>query len=200
MLRAALYTLLVAIVLTASLQAQRAGSSFHGSFTRSPMPSGSVRQRGSLTANSGHFLHSPHRSNPYGSSFLSYGDLWADEPTGAGPAVNGDVSANNDLSPATIPALREARLHKAQFIEIPAGANSPAARIPPPAVFILANGERLETRRFVLSASALSVSIDRRQRTVPLEMLDLYATINANHERGIDLRIPNDRNEISLSF
>jgi hypothetical protein len=64
----------------------------------------------------------------------------------------------------------------------------------------LANGERLESRRFVLTANLLSVSIDRQHRSVPLELLDIDATIAANHERGIDLRIPDDRNEISLRF
>lgn len=64
----------------------------------------------------------------------------------------------------------------------------------------MTNGERLETRRFLLTASNLSVSIDRRERTVPLEMVDLNATIAANRERGIDLRIPSYRNEISISF
>jgi hypothetical protein len=67
-------------------------------------------------------------------------------------------------------------------------------------MFILINGERLETRRYVLTASNLTVSIDRQQRTVPFDLLDINATITANHERGIDLRIPADRNEISLSF
>jgi hypothetical protein len=46
----------------------------------------------------------------------------------------------------------------------------------------------------------LSVSLDRQQRTVARDLLDIDATITANHERGIDLRIPADRNEISLSF
>lgn len=90
---------------------------------------------------------------------------------------------------------------KSQFIEIPSAANAAAPRKPPPpAVFVLVNGDRLEVRRFLLSASLLSVSIDRQQRTVPLSMLDIGATLSANHDRGIDLRIPDDRNEISLSF
>jgi hypothetical protein len=89
---------------------------------------------------------------------------------------------------------------KAQVIEIPVAANASAAKMLPPTVFILANGERLEARRFLLTASNLSFSIDRQQRTIPLNRLDLDATIAANHERGIDLRIPADRNEISLSF
>jgi hypothetical protein len=46
----------------------------------------------------------------------------------------------------------------------------------------------------------LSVSIDRQRRNVPLSLLDLGATLSANRERGIDLRIPDDRNEISLGF
>ena len=70
----------------------------------------------------------------------------------------------------------------------------------PPTIFILANGERLETRRFLLTATNLSFSVDRQPRTIPLDRLDLDATIAANQDRGIDLRIPADRNEISLSF
>jgi len=72
--------------------------------------------------------------------------------------------------------------------------------MPQPAIFILANGEQMETRRFLLTASVLTLSVDRRQRDVPFEMLDINATISANRERGIDLRIPADHNEISLGF
>ena len=89
---------------------------------------------------------------------------------------------------------------KPLVINVPGAANSTAARTSQPTIFILANGERLEARWFVLTASNLSVSIDRQQRTVPFDMLDINATINANHELGIDLRVPADPNEISLSF
>ena len=58
----------------------------------------------------------------------------------------------------------------------------------------------LSTLVVMLSASVLSVSIDRQQRNVPLALLDIRATLSANHERGIDLHIPADRNEICLSF
>jgi hypothetical protein len=89
----------------------------------------------------------------------------------------------------------------AQVIEVPAFANSSTPKVlPPPTIFILANGERLESRRFVLTASVLSLSFDRQHRNVPLESLDLNATVAANRERGIELRIPDDRNEISLGF
>jgi len=94
----------------------------------------------------------------------------------------------------------EPRVHKPLVIEVPGAANSTFGKSLPPTIFILANGERLETRRFVLTASNLSISIDRQQRIVPTGMLDLKATISANQQCGIDLRIPYDRNEISLSF
>ncbi len=99
-----------------------------------------------------------------------------------------------------IQRVQEPPVPKGQVIEIPAAANSSAAKVLPPTIFILANGERLESRRFVLTSRLLSLSIDRQQRSVPLDRVDINATITANHERGIDLRIPDDRNEISLGF
>jgi len=103
------------------------------------------------------------------------------------------------MAPVVVQRTPETPVPKAQVIEIPGVAN-PNAKGLPPTIFILANGERLETRRFVLTASLLSVSIDRQQRTIPFDLLDINATITANHERGIDLRMPGDRNEISISF
>ncbi len=46
----------------------------------------------------------------------------------------------------------------------------------------------------------IEVPGDRRPRNIPFAMLDVKATISANHDRGIDLHVPNDKNEISLSF
>jgi hypothetical protein len=145
-----------------------------------------------------------HRQDGAGSIFVPYFPY--DEPFGYEQPY-AEAVTNEPVAPVGIlqPDDRQSRatepsVPKAQVIEIPAVANSTAAKMLPPAIFILANGERLETRRFVLTATHLSVSIDRKQRTVPLNMLDINATISANHERGIDLRVPFDRNEISLSF
>ena len=88
---------------------------------------------------------------------------------------------------------------RAQVIEIPGNKNA-IVRVLPPTIFVLASGERLEARRYVLTASNLSLSIGRQERIVPLDVLDIDATVAANHVRGIDLRIPESRNEISLSF
>jgi len=88
----------------------------------------------------------------------------------------------------------------AQVIVIPNTAKSAETKPLPATVFILSNGERLETRRYLLTADSVSLTLHRNQRTIPLQMLDLDATIAENRERGIDLRIPNDRSEISLRF
>ena len=188
--RAALLTLLVASVLNGSLQAQRAGAAFHGNAARQRVRSGSVGQRGFPNR---FFPSGSHHRGSFGSYFVPYGEPFGYEQPDAEAVTNGPVP------PVVIPRTLEPPVPKAQVIEIPGVAN-PNAKGLPPTIFILANGERLETRRFVITASLLSVSIDRQQRTVPRDLLDINATITANHERGIDLRIPADRNEISLSF
>jgi hypothetical protein len=196
MRRAALYALLVASVLGGSLQAQRAAATFHGNAARSPGRSGFVGHRGSsnrFVPSRSHFRH-----DSAGAVFAPYFVPY-DEPFGYEQPETEAVT-NGPVPPAVIPRTPEPAVPKAQVIEIPGAASSTTAKMLPSTIFILANGERLETRRFLLTASNLSFSIDRRQRTIPLDRLDLDATIAANHERGIDLRIPADRNEISLSF
>jgi hypothetical protein len=197
MQRAASFTLLAALVLGGSLQAQRAAATFHGNGARSSGRSGFSGRRSvpnRFLIGHSHFHHNGAGAfyDPY---FFPY-----DEPYGY---EQPETVVTNGPAPAAVvaPASEPApSVPKAQVIEIPVAANASAAKMVPPTIFILANGERLETRRYVLTASNLSLSIDRQQRSIPFGLLDLDATITANHERGIDLRIPADRNEISLSF
>jgi hypothetical protein len=208
MRRAALLTLVVASILAGSLQAQRTGATFQGNAAGMSVRSGFAGQ-GSFPNRSfprrGFFPSRFHpRHGSPGSIFVPYFFPY-DEPFGyeqpdAESGTNGPVAPVVILQPDDRSRTPEPPAPKAQVIEIPGTANSTAVKMLPPTIFILANGERLETRRFVLTASHLSVSIDRQQRTIPLDMLDIDSTITANHERGIDLRVPADRNEISLSF
>jgi hypothetical protein len=46
----------------------------------------------------------------------------------------------------------------------------------------------------------VQLTVDRQPRTIPLAMLDVNATLAAERARGIDLRIPAGRSEISLGF
>jgi len=74
------------------------------------------------------------------------------------------------------------------------------AKPTPPAVFILSSGERLESSKYVLTADSLKVGEDDKQRTIPITQLNVNATLAANHERGIDLKIPTSRTQMMLSF
>jgi hypothetical protein len=212
MLRASFFMLLVSAFLTGALQAQPA-STFQGHAAELPARLGLLEQRSSLgrltaprdLANRVFLscLHSWH-DRQYGSLIkyyvpdyqpILYGRPETVQAAGD-PAVPLVIEQREDV-PA---AIREKPLPKSQVIDIPSVANSKAARLQSPTIFILTNGERLESHRFLLSASNLSLRIDRHHRTIPMEMLDVQATIAANRQRGIDLRIPADRSEIVLSF
>jgi hypothetical protein len=78
--------------------------------------------------------------------------------------------------------------------------NQPGSNPTSPAVFILSNGDRLESSRYLLTADSLCVQQGQTQRTIPLSAVNLNATIAANRERGIDLKIPKNRAEITLGF
>jgi hypothetical protein len=200
--RAALFTLLVASVLNGFLQAQRATATFHGNAAGQTVRSGFAGQRGfpnRFFRGRGFVPSGFHRHDGFGSIFLVPYSDWYDGPVGY-EQPDAEAMRNGPVPPVEILRTPEPPIPKAQVIEIPGVADSTAAKVLPPTIFVLANGERLETRRYVLTASNLSVRIDRQQRTVPLDMLDVNATIAANHENGIDLRIPADRNEISLGF
>lgn len=106
------------------------------------------------------------------------------------------ITPHEDVPAAT----RERPVPKSQVIDIPSTTSSRAAKSLVPTIFILISGERLESRRFLLSTKNVSITVDGQHRTIPLQMLDVDATMAANRQRGIDLRIPPDHNEIVLSF
>jgi len=174
MRRTILSALLVASVLFAgSLQAWRGGGSFRGGAA-------------------GHF-----RSHNFRNSNTAFVPLWYDEPVEyeSTPTQVVVMEPHNPKSAApTTPAA------SSKIIEVPGTANSAASKPLPPAMFILKNGERLEARRYLLTYDNLRFTVDRRQRTIPLAMLDIDATVAANRERGINVRIPADRSEISVGF
>lgn len=195
MWRAASLALLLASSLTPSLEAQRAGAGFRG-FAKGNRQSGHVRQRAFSNGQfPGHFQHRDGLGAFLSPYFLPNDEsYWWEEP-GSEP-----VGAEPAPEVAYAPLERERPPADAQVIEIPGAANLKEGKPPMPAIFVLINGERVETQRFVLTFSSLSVNIDRCERVIPLESVDLRATTAANRERGINLRIPADRNEVSLSF
>jgi hypothetical protein len=126
--------------------------------------------------------------------------VWYEQPETEGASVEPAPSAVLEQREDRQLGSREKPVPKSQIIDIPGASRSRAAKTLAPTVFILKDGERLESREFLLTASDLSLTVNHYCRTIPLRMLNVDATIVANRERGLDLRIPADRNQISLSF
>jgi hypothetical protein len=143
-----------------------------------------------------------HHNGSRPGSFPYLFDLFGDYGIGSPEDVNAKEESPEPLVRVYDETPQRAAIQPspAQLIEIP---NEPKAahRQPLPAtIFVLMSGERLETQRYLLTASSLSATVQHSQRTIPLEMLDLEATLAANRERGLDLRIPENRNEVSVRF
>ncbi|HET9407512.1 MAG TPA: hypothetical protein VFO39_09765 [Candidatus Sulfotelmatobacter sp.] len=203
MLREALLAALFVPIVTVVLPAQRmgaasgahaAGAAHASSMGQHAQGGRSIVSRG--TSNSAFANGRRHRRPQGGVVWPYYDPFWSDYD-------NGEAASE---PPAQEPPRQvqerapERPLPKSQIIEIPGAATASAAKALPPTIFVLTNGERVETQHFLLTAHELSLSVDRNQRTIPLQMLDVNATLAANRDRGIDLRIPSDRNEISLRF
>lgn len=147
---------------------------------------------------------SHHRNQRYGSGGLLYPYFPYDdgmyETDANGPAEFGQAPTREMPERGERQAVEVKPLPDAQVIEIPAAQKGAAVKPLPPTVFVLTSGEKLEAQQYLLTASSLSVTIHRAKRTIPVEMLDFDATLAANRDRGVDLRIPGDRNEVSLRF
>ena len=195
MVRAAAWTLLVISLAIASAHAQRGIAGGHGSSSGFSSHSGF----GGHHFAGGFSRRSEFRHRRDGFIYPFY---WPyDYPYDEGDYERPHTEVvERQPAPATAPPTPPSPPAKAQVIEIPVPANSAPPKPQPPAVFILTNGEHVEANRFVLTTHNLSVSVNRHQRTIPLDQVDLDATVAANRERGIDLRVPADHNEISLSF
>jgi hypothetical protein len=87
-----------------------------------------------------------------------------------------------------------------KIIEVPQSKEAPVARQRPPTLFVLKNGERLESHSYLLTVESLQIEVGRQRRTVPLSILDLDATVAANQNRGIELTIPSNRNTVFVGF
>jgi hypothetical protein len=85
------------------------------------------------------------------------------------------------------------------MIEAPTVTETPSSR-PGPTVFVLANGNRLEALRYMLTMNFADIEVGRQHRRIPISQLNVQQTVAANHERGIEIKIPHDPSEIFLGF
>jgi hypothetical protein len=213
--------LMVLFLSAAVLQAQRAGGGFRGG---AGVPGGSGFRAGPpnrfFPGHPGGF----HRSRGFGTAwlpwYLPYGDYWDGPFAWDFPVwdyVNFPPSENawrgpsyqqsaNTTSPQVIVVEKEDARPPApppeppKLIEVPSPKEAPVAKLLPATLFVLKDGERLESRHYLLTVESLQIEVGRQQRTIPISTLDLDATIAGNHERGIEVTIPQDRNAVFLGF
>jgi len=75
-----------------------------------------------------------------------------------------------------------------------------AAKTDPPAVFVLSNGERVEATHYSVTVNSLRIEDEGKERTIPTSALNVNATLAANNERGVSVKIPTDKTEVMVSF
>lgn len=130
---------------------------------------------------------------------LEYGSLT--NPPVAATGISKSISRRAEqLSTKTADATKDTSKGVATQAKNVQAKSQPVSKPTPPAVFILSNGDRLESSRYVLTADSLLVQQGQTQRTIPLSAVNVDATITANRERGINLTIPKNTSEITLSF
>ena len=70
----------------------------------------------------------------------------------------------------------------------------------PPAIFVLSNGQRIESRNYFLTVDSVRIDDSDMPRTIPMSNLNVDATLSANRERGLNLKIPDNKAQIMVSF
>jgi thiol-disulfide isomerase/thioredoxin len=109
------------------------------------------------------------------------------------PSRSGGVQ---EASGASAPAPSS----RPQLVNVPPAVNPTIAKPIPKTIFVFTDGARLEADHYELNTKFLNVTAEGQQRSIPLSALDVQKTVAANRERGIDLKIPSNGNEIFLAF
>lgn len=70
----------------------------------------------------------------------------------------------------------------------------------PKTIFVLTNGEQLESNHYVIGSGFVDLTVAGEQRHIALASLDTKKTIALNHQHGVDLKLPTSKNEVFLGF
>jgi thiol-disulfide isomerase/thioredoxin len=122
----------------------------------------------------------------------------SDAPRSDGASPDAPRGAEQGQGAAAVPS-------GPKIIDVPQASPAPRAartRAKPAqkTIFVLANGERLESDQYSIEAGILHLTVGGEERAIALNALDLQATKALNRQRGIDLKIPQSRGEVYLSF
>ena len=115
-------------------------------------------------------------------------------------AGQGEKTQNAEGKPGEKAAEEPPKPSGMKVIDIPPDKNSHPGQPLPKAVFVLTNGERLESDRYTMDTKFLHVAVNGEERIVPMNSVDVKATDTANRARGVELRIPSSKSEVFVSF
>lgn len=115
----------------------------------------------------------------------------------AAPGATAGAAATKAMPPAPDPNAPQAVIWEAPTIP---GKKQAPVQPTPPAVFVLSNGDRVETARYLVSVNSVRVEQNGVQRTIPLSELNVDETVATNKARGLNIKFPTDRTQIMLGF
>ena len=127
-----------------------------------------------------------------GQNIVEYSRLPMAPPKLPSPASTLASHVGNDKSAPKGPSI----------IEVPGSVKNTAqpASPPPTAVFILSNGDRVESTDYSVTSNSVRLVDKGVRRTIPISALNVQATEAANKQRGIELNVPTDNSQMVLAF
>jgi thiol-disulfide isomerase/thioredoxin len=87
-----------------------------------------------------------------------------------------------------------------QWTYVSGGQSSLPKKPLPKTIFVLTNGEQLESDHYVIGGGFVDATVAGEQRHIALASLDTRKTITLNHQHGVDLTLPTNKNEVFLGF
>lgn len=136
----------------------------------------------------------------HGQTMVEYSNLSAHASKALGSSMDKIGAAQQKVADKTGEATQSRIWEAKDEKKAPGKVQTAPATPTPPAVFILSNGDRLESSNYVLTVDSLRVQQGDQQRTIPLSSLNMDATLAANRTRGVDLKIPTSKSQIMLGF
>lgn len=204
------------LLMTATLlPAQRAGAGAGSAGHPSGGGSGTGAHGNRVTIRSGNGHRGHNNGNGYGAGLYpwygGYADYW-DDPWAYGdygpngPPNQPGYQPQSNAAPSVIVMQSPQRMAPAapapspKLVEVPLDGPATPAKEQPPAMFVLQNGQHLESDRYTVSDKSVIIDVGRQQRTIPLSDLDMNETMAANRQRGVDIAFPRDSNSLFISF
>jgi len=199
--------LFMSATMLSAQHAGAAGASFGGHVSGGRGAMSSSGSRVVIRSGSGH--RGNNRGYGYGTGYfpwyVGYSDYWNDGfsdygPDGPPPAPSYQASPSVIVMQSPQPAAPPRPGASPKLIEVPLSASDGPAKEEPAALFVLQNGQRIESKSYVLSDKSVTVDVGQQRRIIPLSDLNLNETVAANRQRGLDLAIPRDSNSLFVSF